>query len=215
MIRDLLESETFKKLEQDYKFLSRAREQLYQLENDDYVILDTETTGLNAADSEIIEIAALKVKNKEVGGIFNKLIKPRNPISEEITRITGITNEMVEEAPSLGEITGLFLKFIEGSTLIMHNAEFDLSFINHHIFIPRKKELGSPVICTLKVSRYILPNLPNHKLISLAQHFGIPVKNSHRALGDVETTFELWFKLTPLLREKGISTREDLLKTIP
>ena len=214
MIRDLLESETFKKLEQDYKFLSRARGQLYQLESDDCVILDTETTGLEAAKSELIEIAALKIKNREIVGIYNKLIKPINSISEEITRITGITNEMVEEAPLLGEIIGPFLQFIEGSTLIMHNADFDLSFINQHIFLPRKRELGNPVICTLKVSRFLLPKLPNHKLGGLAQHFAIPVKNSHRALGDAETTFELWFKLTPLIRDKGISTREDLLKAI-
>ncbi|MFA4966625.1 MAG: 3'-5' exonuclease [Candidatus Margulisiibacteriota bacterium] len=215
MMHDLLESESFKKLEQEYKFLSRAREQVYQLENDDFVILDTETTGLDPANSEIIEIAALKVKNKEIVDIFNHLVKPANPIPDNITKINGITNEMVEESPTLGNITYKFLDFIGGSTLMMHNAEFDLSFINHHIFTPRKKELGSPSICTLKVSRFVLPQLQSHKLSSLAQHFGIPVKNSHRALGDVETTFELWFKLTPLLRDKGISTCEDLLKAIP
>jgi DNA polymerase III subunit alpha, Gram-positive type len=215
MISDLLESEMFKKLEGEYKFLSRAREQLYQLENEDYVILDTETTGLKPEESEIIEIAALQVRKKEIVNIFNQLVKPKTAIPEVITQITGINDEIVADAPSLEEITGKFLNFIEGSTLIMHNAEFDLGFINQHIFVPRKRELGNPHFCTLKVSRFLLPNLGSHKLGSLAKHFDIPVKNSHRALGDVETTYELWLRLTPLLREKGIVTKEDLIKAVP
>ncbi len=214
MIRDLLESEIFKKMEQEYKFLSHAREQMYRLECDDFVILDTETTGLDPVNCEIIEIAALKVHNREIHDIFNQLIKPKHPIPEGITRITGISNEMVEEAPSLSEVAYNFLKFIEGSTLVIHNAEFDISFINQHIFIPRKKEIGNPVICTLKVSRLLLPQLQSHKLGSLAQHFGVPANNSHRALGDVETTNEIWSRFAPMLREKGITTREDLLKAI-
>ncbi len=209
MIRDLIESELFKKMEQDYKFLSRAREKFYLLENDPYVILDLETTGLEAANSEIIEIAALKVEKKEIKDIFNQLIKPKNPIPAEIISITGITPEMIEEAPALDHVLNPFLKFIEGSTLIIHNADFDLSFINHHI-----SALKNEAICTLKVSRYLLPNLSSHKLASLARYFNIPVKNSHRALGDVETLYELWFKLIPLLKEKGILSKEDLLKAL-
>lgn len=211
-MRDLTDSEEFKKLEQEYKFLSRAREHLYQLEQETYVVLDCETTGLEAVSSEIIEIAALRVVQKEVKDIFNQLIKPKSRISEEITRITGITNEIVEGYPSLSEVAPKFMKFIEGSVLVMHNAEFDLSFLNQHIFLPRKKPLQNTVVCTLKASRYALPHLTSHKLVSLAQHFGIPVKNSHRALGDAETTYELWFKLIPLLREKGIFSKEDLRK---
>jgi len=211
-MRDLIDSEEFKKLEQEYKFLSRAREHLYQLEQETYVVLDCETTGLEAKSSEIIEIAALKVERKEVKDIFNQLIKPRSRISEEITRITGISNEIVEGSPSLNEVAAKFLSFIEGSTLVIHNAEFDLAFINHHIFTPRKKTLKNQVVCTLKASRYLLPHLTSHKLTNLAQHFGIPARNSHRALGDVETTYELWFKLIPLLREKCIFSKEDLRK---
>jgi len=213
-MRDLLESEVFKKLEQEYKFLSRAREQAYQLENDEYVFLDTETTGLEPSASEIIEIAALKVRGREIVDILNHLVKPKNAIPDEITRITGISNEMVDEAPGLNEVTYSFLKFIEGATLVAHNAEFDIAFINQHIFTPRNREIGNQVICTLKLSRWLLPNLPNHKLGSLAQHFGIPATNSHRALGDVETLNEVWHRFTPLLREKGIASREDLLKKI-
>ena len=173
MISDLLESEMFKKLESEYKFLSRAREQLHQLENDEYVILDTETTGLEPQNSELIEIAAVKVKNREIENVFNRLIRPKLPIPEKITQITGITNEIVDEAPALEEITAEFLEFIQGGTLVMHNAEFDLSFINHHIFLPRKMELGNAHICTLKVSRFVLPHLQNHKLGTLAKHFEI------------------------------------------
>jgi len=212
MIKEFIESSEFKKLEQDYKFLSRAREQLYRLENDPYVILDCETTGLEAANSEIIEIAALKAEKGEIQSVFNKLIKPKNPLPPEIIRITNITPDFLQEAPPLSEVVGPFLQFIGNTTLVMHNADFDLSFINRHIFLPRKKELGNPTICTLKVARFLLPGLKNHKLATLAQHFGIPARNNHRALGDAETTLQLWYKLIPLLREKDIYSREDLRK---
>jgi DNA polymerase III epsilon subunit family exonuclease len=212
MIKELIESSEFKKLEQDYKFLSRAREQLYKLENEPYIILDCETTGLDPINSEIIEIAALKVEKAEIQGIFNKLIKPQRPLPPEIIRLTGITPDYLQEAPPLSEVIGPFLQFIGNATLVMHNADFDLSFINHHIFQPRKKQLGNPTICTLKVARFLLPNLSNHKLVNLAQYFGIPAKNRHRALGDAETTFELWYKFIPLLREKNLFSQEDLRK---
>lgn len=214
MLGELLNNPEFQKLEKEYKFLSRAREHIYQLERENFVVLDTETTGLEPAECEIIEIAAMKVENGEIKNIFNQLLKPKKTISNEITRITGITNEVVEGAPSLEDVTVKFLKFIEGSTLVIHNAEFDLGFINQHIFAKRKRELKNKAVCTLKVSRYLLPALASHKLSSLAQHFGIKANNSHRALGDVETTFELWFRLIPLLREKGICSLPDLLKVI-
>ena len=215
MISDLLNNPEFQKLEKEYKFLSRAREHIYQLERERFVILDTETTGLEPDDCEIIEIAAMKVDNGEIKDIFNQLLKPEHPISEEITRITGITNELVEGCPALQDVTAKFLKFIEGSTLIMHNAEFDLGFINKKIFAPRKRELKNNIICTLKVSRFLMPQFASHKLSKLAAHFKIQADNSHRALGDVETTYQVWRKFIPMLREKGIYTLEDLRKAIP
>jgi len=208
----LIESSEFKKLEQDYKFLSRAREQLYKLENEPYVILDCETTGLEAATSEIIEIAALKVEKGDIQSVFNKLIKPKNPLPPEIIRLTNITPEFLMDAPPLSEVISPLLQFIGNTALVMHNADFDLSFIKYHIFQPRKKELGNSTICTLKAARFLLPNLQSHKLVNLAQYFGIPARNSHRALGDAETTLALWYKLIPLLREKEIYSKEDLRK---
>ncbi|KAF0132803.1 MAG: DNA polymerase III subunit alpha Gram-positive type [Candidatus Saganbacteria bacterium] len=212
MINELLQSETFKKLEKDYKFLSRARELLFELENESYVFFDLETTGLDPQKSEIIEVAGLKVKNKEITDIFNKLVKPSTPLPQKIKEITGITDEMLEDAKPLTDITAPLLNFIEGSILVIHNSEFDISFINHHIFTPRKLELKNDVFCSLKLSRHFLPNLGSYKLGSLADHFGITAKNSHRALGDVETLFELWFKLLSRLQEKGNVSKEDLLK---
>lgn len=215
MIADLLDNPEFKRLEKEYKFLSRAREHVFNLERENFVILDTETTGLEPKDCEIIEIAAMKVDNKEIKDIFNQLIKPRQRISQEITNLTGITNEIVESAPALEDITAKFLKFIENSILVIHNAEFDLAFIDHKIFAPRKRQLKNKVVCTLKLSRFLLPALSSHKLSNLARHFSVKADNSHRALGDVETTYQIFFKMIPLLRERGIYTLDDLLKALP
>jgi len=203
MITDLLRDNQFQELEKEYKFLSRARgEDLASLE---YVILDIETTGLEPTTSEITEIGAFKIVNQEIKDIFSSLIKPKAPISAEITRITGIDDEMVKDAPSAEAVLLKFLEFINSSTLIAHNAEFDLPFIKHHAKKLLNKEIENKIACTLKISRRLLPNLANHKLHTVAEHFGAASENRHRAIGDVELTFQVWLNFIKLLKEKNIT----------
>jgi len=205
---DLIEDSEFKRLEKIYPFLSRAREEFHGLEKEKYCIVDIETTGLDYTKSEIIEIAGIKIENKEIKDIFNLLVSPNSTISKEIENLTGISNDMVEGQQKIEEVGPKFLSFIEGTILVAHNSEFDIPFLKHHT----KNKFTNQVVCTLKASRFLLPNLKNHKLHTVAEYLGIQAQNRHRALGDVETTYQVWLKMIPLLNEKGIYKKEDLHK---
>ncbi len=212
MIRDLLGDKQFQNLSKEYKFLARARGE--SLDTLDYVVFDIETTGLDPTVNEITEIGALKLKGLEVVDMFSSLIKPKNPIPPEITDLTGIDNNMVAAAPPIEEVLPKFIGFAGAATLIAHNADFDLSFIKHHYKQLTNKEINNSVLCTLKLSRYLLSNLMNHKLHTVASHFGFTVQNRHRAMGDVELTYQVWLKFVDLLKEKGIRSKKELLALI-
>ena len=172
--------------------------------------MDLETTGLDPVANEIIEIGALKVESGEIKDIFNKLIKPAVTPSSEITKITGINNEMLEGMPSIKEVMPDFLQFIGTSTLIAHNADFDIPFLNESLQRTLKKILDNKVICTLKTSRALLPNLENHKLHTVAHYFNIPISGRHRAIGDCEATYQVWTHMVKKLKEREVNTREQL-----
>jgi DNA polymerase-3 subunit alpha (Gram-positive type) len=213
-----LESEEFKRLESEYKFLSHAREHLLgkgsELEQIPLIIFDLETTGLDPVKNEIIEIGAMKIESGEIKGIFNKLINPGSPLTSEIVNITGITDEMLKDAPKIKDVLPGFLEFIGQSSLIAHNADFDMSFIRDKLKTHLGRDLRNQSICTLMLSRILLPNLGNHKLHTVAGYFKIPLYARHRAIGDVEATFQVWQNMAFKLKEKGVSTKADLDKFI-
>lgn len=209
---DLINSHEFQKLEKEYKFLRHAREAMSGLKALSAVFVDTETTGLEPAGNEIIEIAGLKIINGEVADVFNSLINIHKPLPPEIIRLTGINDEMLAEGEEKASVLRKFIAFIGELPLIAHNVEFDLPFINHQLNNELGFTLPNPAICTLKISRRIIPGLSSYKLGKLAEHFKLPAGLSHRALGDVETTHQVWLKLTELLESAGVHNLEGLLK---
>jgi DNA polymerase III epsilon subunit family exonuclease len=213
-MNSFLDKEEFKKLEKDFPFLSRAREVLgdhpTELEEGNFTIIDIETTGLDPAQHEIIELAALKISQKQVKAIFNTLVFPQKPIPPHITQINGISNEMVASYPGIKSSINDFKKFIGTDILIAHNTDFDINFIQHHCLLALGQPLSSPNICTLKLARFLLPNLINYKLSTIAHYLKIPTPNAHRAIGDCETTFQIWLKLLELLKKKDINSQSDL-----
>ena len=100
----------------------------------EYIVFDIETTGLDASYDEIIEIGALKIKNNEIVDKFTSLIKPKYPIDEFITELTGITNEMVKDAPLINEVLPRFIDFIGDEILVGHNINFDINFVYDNLF---------------------------------------------------------------------------------
>lgn len=208
MIADLLKDRQFRELEKEYKFLSRVRGQ--SLDSLECVILDIETTGLEPTQHEITEIGAMKIQDREVKEIFSTLIKPNQSIAPEITRLTGIDNEMVIDAPKASKIMPSFIEFIGSCALIAHNSDFDLPFVRYHVKQATNQDLNNSVICTLKLARYLLPDLPNHKLHTVASHFEFNIQNRHRAMGDVELTYQIWLKFIELLKAQNIGNQREL-----
>lgn len=207
---DFLKDADFIKLEKEFKFLSRARSKHGELEQLSYIVVDLETTGLDPANDEIIEIGAIKIGNGEVKDIFNKLIKPERQIPAGITELTGISQEMVNDELPIKPVLEKFAAFIDDSILMAHNADFDISFLKNNFKKYLNKDLHNFTVCTLLVARDILPNLENHKLHTIAKYFGVEVANRHRAIGDVEVTYQVWQNLSKKLKDRNIATKQDL-----
>jgi len=163
----------------------------------EYVVFDIETTGLDTDNSRIIEIGALRILNGEIVGTFDKLINPGIHISEEITNINGISNEMVKDADYPGVVLNEFNRFISGvEFLVGHNAyRFDYPFIQSEFkrnFIKHDKLY---VKDTLFIARKKIPRLRSYSLKNLSVHFSIVNQTAHRALSDVYATYELFKKI--------------------
>jgi DNA polymerase-3 subunit epsilon len=153
------------------------------------VVLDIETTGLSPEQNEIIEIAMVRLENGSRSE-FVRLVDPGLPIPPFITRLTGIRSADVRGQPDVYEVLEEALPFMQGATLMIQNAPFDLSFIR-----PRLGRLGhrldNPVLDTIALARKALPALPRRGLDVLAEAFDLrPGQNRHRALGDVELTYQ-------------------------
>lgn len=164
-----------------------------------YTVFDIETTGLESCD-EIIEIAAIRVVDGETEDVFTELVQPENSIPLDISALTGITDDMLTDAPSIIDIMPRFLEFIKGTILIGHNiATFDIPFCNricHEIGCPPIK---NEYIDTLSLARSCL-ELPKYRLADIAAELQINPSVAHRALGDCETTLECYLQLEKLMK---------------
>lgn len=171
--------------------------------NSEFVVFDVETTGLSPAKDKIIEIGAVKVNNGAVVEEFHSMINPGQIISENITKITGITNDMVKDSPAISEILPNFIEFIGNSPLIAHNASFDMGFL-YEAAREQKFKVNNAVVDTLMLSRILIPTLEKYKLGFIAKSLNIQFDVAHRAVDDAVTAAKIWFELVKLLREKGI-----------
>ncbi|MCB1142718.1 MAG: 3'-5' exonuclease [Leptospiraceae bacterium] len=168
----------------------------------DFVAFDTETSGLNPLTSEVLEIAAIKFNQGGILETFSSLAKPRGGISEEASRINGITLDMLSGSPPFGEVFSKFLEFVDGSVLVIHNASFDLSFLIAESERTEKLLPDLPVICTLQLSRKVFPKLGKYSLEFLRSVFQIEksklrspgAMGYHEALDDSFACMEVFRK---------------------
>ncbi|CAJ1183945.1 DNA polymerase III PolC-type [Companilactobacillus paralimentarius] len=177
----------------------------------EYVIFDTETTGLSAVYDSIIEIGATKMKDGEVIDRFDKFINPGHPLSDVTTNLTSITDDMVKDAPDETVIIGEFMDFIGDDILVGHNVTFDMGFMNAALTRMGRERLAMPVIDTLEMSRTLHSEYRNHKLDSLAKRYNIVLEHHHRADSDAETTGYLMYKLFEELEDKFDTTNVEQL----
>lgn len=177
--------------------------------DDSYVVFDLETTGFSAISDQIIEIGAVKVVNGEVVDRYSTFVDPEVPISFKIEKLTGINDAMVIGAPKIQQILPEFLAFCGDSILVAHNAEFDISFI-HDKAGNMGITVDNTVVDTLSIARFLLPNLHNFKLDTLAKHFGALLQNHHRAVDDAEATSKIFLNLCRMLKDIDIQTLDQL-----
>lgn len=167
---------------------------------EDYVVFDLETTGVDTQEDSIIEISAVKVKHHVIIEEFNQLINPGTHIPAGATKINGITDEMVKEAPFLSEVLPDFLSFIGKEVLVGHNIQsFDLLFLYRTAGELMGVSLPNDYIDTLFMARERLPQLYRHRLTDISAHFNISTEGAHRALNDCrmnQQCYEQMGKLT-------------------
>jgi len=178
----------------------------------DFTIIDIETTGLSAYYHHITEIAALKYKKGRVVDEFCTLVNPGVKIPAFITRLTGIDDEMVNGKPKISKVIPQFNKFLGKSVFVAHNAGFDYKFLDEALRNHVGSNLENPKLCTCKLARRLLPELPSKRLSSLCEHFGINNNQAHRARSDAFSTLKIFDNFINMLKEKEIHDVDEILK---
>ena len=175
----------------------------------DYVVFDLETTGFSPETNRIIEIGAVKVQNGKIVDKFSTFVNPQVPIPFRIEQLTSINDSMVIDAPVIADILPEFMKFCEGCVMVAHNADFDMNFIKKNcqrLDIPCKPT----IVDTVALARVLLPNLNRFKLDTVAKALGVSLENHHRAVDDAGCTAEIFVKFIEMLRERGMSTLDEV-----
>jgi len=175
-----------------------------------FICFDIETTGLSAARDKITEIGAVKVENGVITDTFSTFANPEMPIPQKITQLTGITDEMVKDAPSQSEAVGAFLEFAGDNVLVAHNAPFDTSFIAKACE-DMGREYNYTSIDTVAISRAILTDIKNCKLDTVAKFLRLGDFNHHRATDDAEMLARIFINLCQRLTDDyGITKTNDI-----
>lgn len=180
------------------------------LSDETYVVFDIETTGLSAVYNKIIELAAVKIKNGEVIDKFESFANPHHPLSAFTIELTGITDDMVMDAPEPEEVLEKFYEWSRDSIIVAHNASFDTGFLNVGYQKINRGKFIDPTIDTLELARFLYPDMKNHRLNTLAKKLNVELTQHHRAIYDAEATGYILIKLLNEVFEKGIQFHDEL-----
>ena len=174
-----------------------------------YAILDIETTGGKFDEEGITEIAIYRFDGQTIVDQFISLVNPEKPIQDFVVKLTGINNKMLRNAPKFFEIAKRIIEITEDATLIAHNTEFDARILKTE-FDRLGYDYQKNTICTIELSRKLIPNEKSYSLGKLCKSLGIPMSNRHRASGDAKATVQL-FKLL-LAKDNNKEIIEDSIK---
>ncbi len=179
-----------------------------------YAIIDVETTGGTARFERITEIAIVLHDGERVVDTFSTLLNPERSIPWSITRLTGISNEMVTDAPKFYEVAKRIVEMTEGAIFVAHNVQFDYSFVKEE-FARLGFSYSRRQLCTVKMTRNVFPGLPSYSLSNLKLHFGIHADRAHRALDDTLATVSLFERIIAAQGGKGLHAfvRQGLKET--
>lgn len=181
------------------------------INEEQYVVVDIETTGLHPMTSEIIEIGAVRYKNGKTAEEFHSFIKPREKLSEFTQKLTGITQDMLSEAPDVEEVLPKFVEFVSDSVFVAHNAAFDYRFLRFWVDKTVDIKWSVAVLDTLGLSRVLL-KLPSYSLDKIVAHLGLGPFKHHRALEDARITASVLRELLEMTQKKGLQRLKELDK---
>ena len=183
-----------------------------------FVVFDLETSGAApSTGAAVTEIGAVKVLGGEVIGEFQSFVNPGHYLSDFITSLTGITDAMLIDAPTIDQVLPTFLDFIgphNESVLVAHNSPFDMSFMKAAAIAHSFQWPDYSVVDTARIARYVLERdeVPNCKLSTLALFFGSPTSPNHRALDDARATVNVLHGIFERLGSHDVTTLEELLQ---
>ena len=203
LVADLIRNDRrFKIVENNTVELQQDDSHSRLLKDLDFVVVDVEATGAKTPPNRLIELGAYRIRGGRIVDKFLSLVNPEIPIPRFVASLTGISNEMVRQAPVFAEVAPQWLDFVSDSVLVAHNAPFDTSFLNHEISrVYPGHRMVNPHLCTVRLSRRALPDLSNHRLETIATHFSIPIASRHRAGSDALATAEIFLVLLTELEE--------------
>lgn len=183
-----------------------------QLRSLEYAIVDVETTGGSASRGHrITEVCAVALDGSgRYIGEFRSLVNPFRPIPPSITRLTNITDSMVREAPSFVEIAPEFRRWLEGRVFVAHNAAFDWSWVRWEMEGALGLGVDAPVLCTVKMSRRLVPEVRSRSLDALAWFFDLRNEARHRAWGDARVTARIFRRLMDRAEERAVFRWDEL-----
>ncbi|WP_145979081.1 3'-5' exonuclease [Gemmatimonas phototrophica] len=189
----------------------RAPENSPRLRDIAFAVVDVETTGGQAASGDrITEIAIAQVRGGEVTDVYSQLVNPERPIPPYIMALTQITWEMVRDQPSFRHIADQVVEHLRGAVFAAHNAAFDWRFVSEELRRAAGHELSGPRLCTVRMAKALLPQLPRRSLDHVTRYFGIDIEGRHRAGGDAVATAKALCRMLQVAEGEGVSTWAEL-----
>jgi len=186
-----------------------------------FAVVDVETTGCRAFKGDrIIEIAVVGLPRGAAPGsaepqvLFHSLVNPGIPIPMFVASLTGISAAMVQEAPPFDAVVDGLLDALQGTVFVAHNARFDWAFVSAEVRRARGLVLQGPRVCTVRLARRLLPDLPRRNLDTVSYHFGIEIEGRHRATGDAVAAAKCLNRLIGLAKDEGAVSLADLVTPV-
>ena len=209
LVADLIRNDRRFKIENHTVELLQDDRQSRLLKDLEFVVVDVEATGAKTPPNRLIELGAYRIRDGCIVDKFLSLVNPEIPIPRFVATLTGISNDMVKQAPVFADVAPRWLDFVSDAVLIAHNSNFDANFINHEISrVYPGHRMVNQHLCTVKLSRRVLPELLNHRLDTIASHFSISIASRHRAGCDALATAEIFLHL--LAKAEKIHGVKDL-----
>lgn len=176
-----------------------------------FSVVDVETTGTQASGGDrITEIAIVQVRGGEVGEVYSQLVNPERPIPPYITALTQISWDMVRDQPRFRQVAQQVLDRLSGTVFVAHNASFDWRFVSEELRRGVGHDLSGPRLCTVRLAKALLPDLPRRSLDHLSRYFNIEIEARHRAAGDAVATAHALCRMLRVAEGEGVRTWPEL-----